>query len=170
MAPLVATIASQTVSEGSNTGTQIVPMTVFLNRLSTQPVEVSWTLLGDNAGGGTATPGFDFVQASGTTTIPAGKLTAIFPVEVVRNAIIEPDDTLTLRITKMMEGATPLGTTGPDATLTLANDDTTFTLIYPMTALPEAEWAVTSFEVMVERAGDLSQAPVSYTHLRAHET
>ncbi len=157
VAPLVATIASQTVSEGSNTGTQIVPMTVFLNRLSSLPVEVSWTLLGDNAGGGTATPGFDFVQASGTTTIPAGKLSATFPVEVLRNATIEPDDTLTLRITKMMEGATPLGTIGPDATLTLANDDTTFTLIYPMTALPEAEWAVTSFEVMVERAGDLSQ-------------
>ncbi len=160
VAPLVATIASQTVSEGSNTGTQVVPMTVFLNRLSTQPVEVAWTLLGDNAKGGTATPGIDFVQASGTTTIPAGSLSATIPVEVMRDANIEPDDTLTLRITSLKEGTTPLGTIGPDARLTLANDDTTFTVIYPITSLTEAEWAANPFEVTIERAGDLSQTQV----------
>jgi hypothetical protein len=155
VAPLVATIASQTVSEGSNTGTQAVPMTVFLNRLSEEPVEVAWTL-----NGGTATPAFDFVQDSGTVVIPAGKLSAVFPVEVMRDATIEPDETLTVRITKFTEGSTTLGTTGPDATLTLANDDTTFTVVYPMTSLTEAEWAANPFEVTIERAGDLSLTQV----------
>ena len=82
-----------------------------------------------NAKGGTATPGIDFVQASGNTTIPAGSLSATIPVEVMRDANIEPDDTLTLRITSLKEGTTPLAPAGFDLLDQRSYGDTTVTIL-----------------------------------------
>ncbi|MEU8233538.1 Calx-beta domain-containing protein [Actinoplanes sp. NPDC048967] len=91
-APTVS-LSANSVLEG-NTGTTKTEITLTLDKASTIPVMVDWTL-----GGGTATSGVDYKPASGSITIPAGATSLVIPagstlgkivVETIGDTIYEP--------------------------------------------------------------------------------
>jgi hypothetical protein len=94
-APQVA-LSVDNVSPEGNTGTKKTEITLQLDKASTIPVIVDWTL-----SGGTATAGVDYKSASGSITIPAGATSLTIPagstvgkivVETIGDTIYEPDD------------------------------------------------------------------------------
>ncbi|WP_433720798.1 Calx-beta domain-containing protein [Actinoplanes sp. CA-051413] len=94
-APQVSLSVNQVSPEG-NTSTKKTEIELTLDKASTIPVIVDWTL-----GGGTATAGVDYKSASGSITIPAGATSLTIPagstvgkivVETIGDTIYEPGD------------------------------------------------------------------------------
>lgn len=73
---------------------------------------------------GVATPGVDYVAASGSVLIRAGQTTASIRLQVIGDRTIEPDETLQIRLTGLQAGTTGavLGNV-TQATGTIINDD-----------------------------------------------
>lgn len=68
---------------------------------------------------GTAIAGEDYQATSGSLVIPAGSNSAAIHVPLIGDAIMEPDETFTLRISRSVNIAA-----GGDTTATIVNDDT----------------------------------------------
>jgi hypothetical protein len=103
------------VQEG-DTGQANATFTVTLSAISGKPIAVQYS-----AANGSAIAGSDYVAASGTVTIPPGSLTANIQVQVIGDAIFEPDETFLVNIAA--DNATPSIAQG---TGTILNDDVGF--------------------------------------------
>ncbi|WP_435016765.1 cellulose binding domain-containing protein [Tundrisphaera sp. TA3] len=107
-------VADARVAEG-NTGKTILPFVVSLSRPGTAPISVDYA-----TAGGTATPGADFIAKSGTLTFAPGETSKTVGVEIIGDAAVEGDETLSL-VLSSPSGAT-LGT--GRGTGTIVDDDT----------------------------------------------
>lgn len=67
---------------------------VRLNRPAPNTVTVAYS-----TGGGTATPNADYRPANGTLSFPPGSLTQSFTIEILRDNLNEPNETLEIRLT-----------------------------------------------------------------------
>ncbi len=74
-------------------------ITVILNLPSIEDVEVDYVVKG-----GTATAGNDFNSAGGTLVIPAGVVSARFPLAIQDDAIVETDETIILALRDLSTG------------------------------------------------------------------
>ncbi|MEG5098027.1 FG-GAP-like repeat-containing protein, partial [Microcoleus sp. B13-B4] len=88
-APIVSIAAGITPAEGGATGT----FTITLNDIAPDGFTVAYTV------GGTATNGTDYTTLSGTVTIPAGQTTATINVVPTDDAIVDPNETVTITLT-----------------------------------------------------------------------
>ena len=80
----------------------------------TDPVTVSYTVEA-----GTATPGEDFVLASGTLTFAPGDPAETIPLQILGDTLPEDDETFVIRLS----GASGADIVDDEATITLLNDD-----------------------------------------------
>ena len=101
--------------EGNGAGTTTVDVLVTLAAPSSADVSVPWSLQA-----GTATAGTDFVDASGTVTVPAGSLSATVPVQVQRDGDLEPVETFRLKL----QGGAGYDLVDDTAVVTIVDDDT----------------------------------------------
>ncbi|QIG50214.1 hypothetical protein G5V57_22300 [Nordella sp. HKS 07] len=108
-----ASIAKSTGGDGAEPG-DAGEFTVMLSAPSSTDTTVSYTV------GGTASAGSDYTTLAGSVTVPAGSTTAVIPVEVADDAVVEGTKTVTINLT---------GTSNPviqalgTATLDIADDD-----------------------------------------------
>jgi len=130
--PIGSAVRSVSIGDATRTegdaGTAAVSVPVTLSGPSAAPVTVQWA-----TGGGTATPGSDYTAASGTVTFAPGDVVETVTVTVLGDTVDEPDETFDVTL------ANPTGATIADgsATITITDDDQTFTARYP------AEWQAT---------------------------
>jgi chitinase len=108
-------IVDAAISEGTGSGTTLLRFLVTLSEASTSAVTVNFATTP-----GTATAGTDYTTASGTLTIPAGNLFGFVEVPVIRDAVLEADETLTVTLSGATGGATIAIAT---AVGTILNDD-----------------------------------------------
>jgi hypothetical protein len=120
----VLRIGDTTVPEASATGA----LTVSLDRPSTTTVTVAWATTP-----GTAGPG-DYVEASGTLTLPAGTTTATVPVTITDDAVAEPTESFTVRL------SAPTNATIEDAegVVTILDEDGTTPGVRPKVRIGDA--------------------------------
>jgi DNA-binding beta-propeller fold protein YncE len=98
------TVAATSMFEG-NAGVSAMAFPVSLNTTSPDPVQIEWTTLNGTATGGAAcAPGVDFVQDSGMTEIAPGLLTGSIDVLICGDTQVEPDETFTLSLTRVVNG------------------------------------------------------------------
>jgi len=90
--PPVVDVGSAEVAEGDD-GTTVAGVPVMLSEPSGAPVAVHYELIG-----GTAASPADFAAASGTLVIDAGATEATLEVAVVGDDLIEPDETLQVKL------------------------------------------------------------------------
>ncbi len=105
------------VTEG-NTGLTPAVFQVVLSKASSLPVKVNFKTLD-----GTAIKGSDYKNATGTVTIKAGKLSASVTVNVIGDAVKEPNETFSLIIANPVNAT--LGSMDT-ATCLIKNDDAGF--------------------------------------------
>lgn len=109
-----ASVADATVVEG-NSGTATLSFPVTLSAKSTDAVSVDYT-----TADGTANTPADYAAASGTLTFNPGETAKTIPVTVVGEVTFEPDETLTVMLSKPVNGTIADGS----AIGTITNDDT----------------------------------------------
>ncbi len=107
-------IADATVTE-TDSGTQIVNMTITLSQLAGTDVDVNWATQD-----GSATAGSDYVAAGETITIPSGSLSQQLSIVVNGDIEVEPDESLSVVLSAPLNATIADGT----AVLTIVNDDT----------------------------------------------
>lgn len=93
-------------TEGASGTTKNLAFTVTLNKKVNKSVTFSYA-----TAGGTATSGTDFVAKTGTATIAANTLTTVINVTIKGDAIYEPDETFSLKLSNAVN-ATILDNTG----------------------------------------------------------
>jgi subtilisin family serine protease len=113
-APPTLFVVDDWISEG-NVGTRIFRSRVLLNTASAQDVSFDYQTIAVTAQAGT-----DYTPISGRLTIPAGTTTAFLDIPVLCDTVLEPDETLILRISN------PLFATirDPEGVGTIVNDET----------------------------------------------
>ncbi len=94
VAPYI-TASEATVLEG-NSGSVSLFFTVHLSTASTSQV----TFRVSTATNTTATAGIDFIALSATVTVPAGKTSATFSVQIIGDSIFEPSEAVLVYLTK----------------------------------------------------------------------
>jgi hypothetical protein len=116
----------------------------------------SGSLIGDvtvdfNTSPGTASGGIDYFNASGTLTIPAGQASATITVNVVGDAVMEPDETFVVDLTN------PVDATLSDAqgTGTIRNDESPSITIGDVT-VTEGDSGISSAVFPVTLSGPMS--------------
>lgn len=144
--------------EGSSSATS---MSFLVTR--TGDVSQSATVSYRTVSGGTATDGSDYTgRAPTTATFLPGQSTYAVAVPIVADAVVEPDETITLELS----GASGSGTTIADgsATGTIRNDDSNFTV--SNASVLEGDSGTTAVTVTITRHGYTAGATsVSYaTH------
>lgn len=107
-------IANVTQAEGSGGGTTNMVFTVTLSAASGVATTVNFATLD-----GTALAGADYEATSGLVTIAAGQTTATITVAIVADAVAEPSETFTVRLSG--PGMASISTA--TATGTITNDD-----------------------------------------------
>jgi uncharacterized repeat protein (TIGR01451 family) len=112
--PLGLSIGDALVVEGSAGQTQAL-LPLSLSRPSSASVSVDWATLP----GGTATPGSDYVVASGSVVLAPGETAGAVPVAVVGDTLIESDETFLVGLSAASGAVIEDG----DATATIADDD-----------------------------------------------
>jgi hypothetical protein len=110
-----------TVTEG-NSGTTNAVFTVTLSPVASQTVMVDYA-----TAAGTATLGSDYVTSPGTLTFPPGTTTQTLTVQVIGDAVFEPDETFFVNLSNPA-GATLARAQGVS---TISNDDASITVIAP---------------------------------------
>lgn len=80
--------ATYTGQEGSNGTVQ-----VNLSGATSNPVTVDYT-----TSAGTATPGTDYTETTGTLTIPAGQTSGTFAIPLAADAVVDPGETVDIAI------------------------------------------------------------------------
>jgi Calx-beta domain/Glycosyl hydrolase family 99 len=103
------------VTEGGS-GTTDAVFTVSLSRPSRRTVTVSWA-----TAGGSAVAPFDHTATRGSLTFAPDQTSKTLAVPVVGDALVEPDETFTVRLADPVNATIAHG----QATGTIANDDTT---------------------------------------------
>ncbi len=106
-------VGDASVREG-NEGDRYVTLPVTLSAQRTKVTTVDWS-----SAAGTATPGVDYEDGSGTVTFPAGTTTAYLNFTVHADTSAEANETFTVTLANAV-GAAIHGATG---TGTIANDD-----------------------------------------------
>ncbi len=109
------TLAAQSVTEGNGGGNTPVTVTATLAFASVQTVTVPVTV-----GGGTATQGTDYTLATSTLTFPAGATVASVTLNVLRDNVVEPTETVVLNLGTPVNAR--LGTPA-STTISIQNDD-----------------------------------------------
>ncbi|MGD9620072.1 MAG: Calx-beta domain-containing protein, partial [Mycolicibacterium sp.] len=106
-------IADLSVSEGNGSHGHFM-FSVTLDKASPETVTVNYA-----TSNGTATAGSDYVAASGTLTFAPGVTSQMVHVDIIGNAVVEPNETFTVTLSD------PTGATLADATAvgTITNDD-----------------------------------------------
>lgn len=108
-------IGSVTVAEG-NASAKAVTLTVTLSGASGQAVKVDWTTVD-----GTATVASrDYASGMGTLTFAPGVTSQTLQVMVTGDALVEPDETLLVRLSN----ASGANIATAEGTVTVTNDDT----------------------------------------------
>ena len=82
------------------------------------------TIVTYNVLGTTATSGADYTALSGSVTILAGNASAVIPVTVINDTIIEETENVVVNLTGADNGVTVAGAPGNSATVTISDDDT----------------------------------------------
>src|SRR5262249_6308505 len=88
--PVTVTVVGGSTLEG-DTGTRPLTYQILLNHPSASPTTVNFQTSPSSS---TATQGTDFVQTSGTVTIPAGQTSGSFTVQVIGDTTVEPNETV----------------------------------------------------------------------------
>jgi hypothetical protein len=101
------------VNEGA-AGATTVDVPVTLNHASSHAVSVSYATVG-----GTADAPSDYASTAGRLSFAPGQTTRTIPVEVVGDQLLEPSETVTIRLTDPSDATIADDT----ATLTITNDD-----------------------------------------------
>jgi hypothetical protein len=112
--PPVISISKTAELDEGNSGNANASLTVSLSKASALPITVEY-----KSADGTATAGQDYEAVSGTLTFPPGQTTKQVAVPVVGDTSQEPDETLTISLSKPTNAT--LG--NAVATLTIVNDD-----------------------------------------------
>jgi Ca2+-binding RTX toxin-like protein len=119
-APLpIATLSPifPSVSEG-NSGTKLITMTVSLSAAASSTVTVAYATTA-----GSATPGVDYTQTSGTLSFAPGETTKTFSIPILGDTTFEGDESIFIDLTSA-SGAV-LGTNGTAGAIAkIVNDDT----------------------------------------------
>ncbi|WP_186439090.1 Calx-beta domain-containing protein [Dokdonia sp. Hel_I_63] len=147
----VVSIGDVTVTEGADGTTVIAEFPVTLSAAADTDTVVTFTVAD-----GTGTIGdADYVAPTVlTVTIPAGETTAVFPVTVNGDDVVESDEDFEVTITNTTNGTIdPLATT---ATGTITNDDATVVSIGDVTVTEGADGTtvVAEFPVTLSAAAD----------------
>jgi hypothetical protein len=111
--PPTVAIFDESMHEGCD-GTTTFTFAVQLSQPLTTPVTVNFT-----TANGTATAGSDYNAASGTVTFAPGQTARTIDVQVIGDAVPEPDETFQVTLTT----ATGATIADPSATGTIINDD-----------------------------------------------
>lgn len=106
-------IGDASVAEGSG-GTTPLSFEVTLSRPVTWHVSVAYA-----TANGTANAGSDYAAAKGTLAFAPGEVTKTIDVEVNGDTVVEPDETLTIGLSKVVNATLRDGS----ATGTITNDD-----------------------------------------------
>jgi hypothetical protein len=108
-------VGDATVTEGAAGAGATATLTLTLSQAATAATSVGWSTVS-----GSASPGGDYIQASGIATFAAGSTTATISVSIVGDGVLEPDELLYIALSG------PSGLTiGDDAgQVTIVNDDT----------------------------------------------
>lgn len=106
-----ASIANAVTTEGDSGDVAVVS----LSRVAGSPITISYA-----TSAFTATAGVDFINESGTITIPAGQLTAGIRLRTIEDTRSEPDESFRILLSNSV-GATLLNATG---IITIKDDDT----------------------------------------------
>ncbi|HKP71882.1 MAG TPA: Calx-beta domain-containing protein, partial [Pyrinomonadaceae bacterium] len=104
------------VPEGES-GTKTVQLTVALSNATTKTVTFNYA-----TANGTATAGSDYVATSGTLTFAPGETTKTIPVEIVGDAVEEPDEQFSVGFSN----PTNVTLFGQTATITILADEKPF--------------------------------------------
>ncbi|HEY3484924.1 MAG TPA: Calx-beta domain-containing protein [Ilumatobacteraceae bacterium] len=110
---ITVSVGDASVNEG-NSGTTTVNVAITLSGPSTVPVSISWV-----TAVGTASPGSDYVFASGTTVFNPGETTKNVTLSVVGDALVEGNETFRLQITDV----TVVSIANGSGTITIVDDD-----------------------------------------------
>ena len=112
--PLPSISINDVAIDEGNSGPRTFHFFVRLSNASSKPVSVQISTADD-----TAKAGSDYFAISGTLTIAPGSTTGIFPVPVITDTVVEPDETFFVNLTN------PVGGTIADsqAVGTIVNDD-----------------------------------------------
>ena len=98
-----------------------VTLTITLGQVNTEQVTVDYATVE-----GTATPGEDFVAASGTVTFQPGEFSKEISIEIISDEYLEPDEFFTVELSNPVNGYIKIG--APAASVGIRNDDTTIYL------------------------------------------
>lgn len=109
--------AEYSVAENGSTAV----ITVTLDSMSASEVSVDFETLFGTAGSG------DFTPISGTLTFAPGETAATFTVTILNDGLDEADETIILHLSNPVNA-----TAGPDAVLTIIDDDVWFYLYMPI--------------------------------------
>ncbi len=112
--PVVVTPRVSIDSAAGTEGLGPLTFTVHLSAAANHEVRVSWTTVD-----GTALAGSDYVAASGTLVFAAGETSKTLQVVLVNDAVSEPDETFTVRLTSTVGAVLQVA----EATGTIHDDD-----------------------------------------------
>ncbi len=111
-------VSDASVLEGAAASSVTVGVPVVLSRSSGRVVAVEWTTQRATQGD-LASPGRDYVGASGTLRLPAGMVRGWVPVVVLGDAVDEPDEAFRVRLRTVTHAAVSRGV----ATVVITDDD-----------------------------------------------
>ncbi len=144
---LVRLAESASVTEG-DVGSQTVNVPITIDNPSSSSILLSVRL----ATGGTASGGADFSGPSFTATIPASATSAVIPVTVLGDTIVEDDETIVIAISTTASGVNIVGST---SVITIVDDD-----VAPLPVVSVADVEVDEADGTVEVTVSLDQAGV----------
>jgi hypothetical protein len=108
---------------------------------TTAPLTVNYTV------SGTATPGARYVALSGSVTIPAGQSSAVIPVTVINDFIVEPTETVIVTLTPAAPTYTVMSPSA--ATVSIADDDSAAISVSPISGHTSENGTTATFSVVL---------------------
>lgn len=158
--PLATVADAAATTEGTGAGTTLMTFAVGLSGASSRAVTIPYTVAA-----GTATPGTDFDGTGGTVTIPAGQTAGTVSVPIVRDALNEPNETLTVSLGAPTNGYPQLGgkTT---ATGTILDDDSISFSIVANPSVTEGNSGTTPVTFTVRKTGQTTQTATVHVKTR----
>jgi sugar lactone lactonase YvrE len=151
--PPIINLSGTFRSTEGNSGTKTFALPVNLSNPSVQTVTVNYS-----TADGTAVAGSDYVATSGTLTFAPGVTSNFINVAVNGDTVVEPDETLLVKLSNPVNAQGFLPVT--QVTVTIANDDTSLQVSAATFSTSESG---NSISVNVTRSGDLSiPSSVSY--------
>ena len=112
-------ISDATLAEG-DTGTSTMDFTVSLSISSATTVTVDYATVSAAPSIGIATPGLDYVSASGSITFDPGQTTKLVSITISGDKLVEPNETFFVNLTNGSPGTT---ITDSEGIGTIINDD-----------------------------------------------